>query len=191
MESDISVSDIVQYAYCPRKIYFLKTAGLPLAERKKMEYGKGEHTREHRRSGERKQVYGFERDDVRRVHHGLYVEDVKIGLYGQIDTVVELKDGSLVPVEVKYSQFASVFKNWKKQLVAYAVLLEAKFDRKVKRGVLYFPKQRKRIDVDIMSEDKEFLLRDMESIRKIVREEKMPRGRDRCGYCEMKKFCKE
>jgi CRISPR-associated exonuclease Cas4 len=191
MESDISVSDIVQYAYCPRKVYFLKTAGYPVAERKKMEYGKGEHTREHRRSGERTQVYGFERDDVRKVHHGLYVEDSKIGLYGQIDTVVELKDGRLVPVEVKYSQFASVFKNWKKQLVAYAVLLEAKFNRKVRRGVLYFPKQRKRIDVDITGEDKEFLLKDMESIRKIVRDEKIPRGRDRCGYCEMKKFCKE
>jgi len=191
MESDISVSDIVQYAYCPRKIYFLKTAGYPVAERKKMEYGKGEHTREHRRSGERNLVYGFERDAVKRVHHGVYVEDVNIGLYGQIDTVVELKDGSLVPVEVKYSQFASVFKNWKKQLVAYAVLLETKFDGKVRRGVLYFPKQRKRIDVDITEEDREFLLRDMESIRKIVREEKMPRGRDRCGYCEMRKFCKE
>ena len=121
----------------------------------------------------------------------MHVEHEKIGLFGQIDTVLELENGSLVPVEVKYSDFAAVFKNWKKQLVAYALLLKRKFGKEVKKGVLYFPKQKKKLIVHITAEDKKFVLRDIEKIRKLIRSEKMPRGRDRCEYCEMKKFCKE
>ena len=156
-----------------------------------MEFGKEEHKKEHRRSKERKLIYGFKREDVKTVHHKLHVEHEKIGLFGQIDTVLELENGSLVPVEVKYSDFAAVFKNWKKQLVAYALLLEREFGKEVKKGVLYFPKQKKKLIVHITAEDKKFVLRDIEKIRKLIRSEKMPRGRDRCGYCEMKKFCKE
>jgi CRISPR-associated exonuclease Cas4 len=191
MESDVSVSDLVQYAYCPRKVYFSKVLGLGVVSRRKMDFGKKEHEREHRRSKERKMVYGFDRKDVKKVIHSVYVEHEEIGLYGQVDTVLEFEDGSLVPVEVKYSDFATVFKNWRKQLVAYGLLLEEKFGKKVEKGVLYFPKQKERIDVDITIEDKEFLIRDIERIRSLVRSEKMPRGRNRCGYCEMRKFCKE
>jgi CRISPR-associated exonuclease Cas4 len=188
---DISVSDLVQYYFCPRKVYFSKVLGLPVAQKRKMEFGKEEHIREHRRLRERKSIYGFEREDIETVYHKLYVEDEKRGLFGQIDTVLELKDGSLVPLEVKYSDFVTVYSNWKKQLVAYALLLEKRFGKEVKKGVLYFPKQKKKVVVDIGAEDKKFVVRDIETIRKLVKSEKMPRGRDRCGYCEMRKFCKE
>ena len=191
MQTDVSVSDLVQYYYCPRKVYFSKVLGLPTVHKRKMEFGKEEHQKEHRRSKERKSVYGFDRKDVEAVYHKLYVEYEEIGLFGQIDTVLELKDGSLVPVEVKYSNFVTVFKNWKKQLVAYALLLEKRFGKEVKKGVLYFPKQRKKLIVYITAEDKKFVMKDIKEIRKLVKSEKMPRGRDRCGYCEMRKFCKE
>ena len=191
METDVSVSDLVQYAYCPRKVYFSKVLGLSVADRKKMEYGKEEHKKEHRRSKERKSIYGFDKKDIQGVHHKVYVECEKIGLFGQIDTVLEFKNGSLIPVEVKYSDFVAVFKNWKKQLVAYALLLEKEFNKEVKKGVLYFPKQKKKLIVYITADDKKFVVRDIEKIRKLVKSEKMPRGRDRCGYCEMRKFCKE
>jgi len=75
--------------------------------------------------------------------------------------------------------------------VAYALLIEKEFGKEVKKGALYFPKQRKKLTVYITKEDKEFVVRDIEKIRKLVKSEKMPRGRDRCGYCEMKKFCRE
>jgi len=79
-------------------------------------------------------------------------------------------------VEVKYSDFVTVFKNWKKQLVAYALLLEKRFGKEVKKGVLYFPKQRKKLIVYITAEDKKFVMKDIKEIRKLVKSEKMPRG---------------
>ncbi|MGC1119610.1 MAG: CRISPR-associated protein Cas4 [Candidatus Methanofastidiosia archaeon] len=191
MEADIAVSDVVQFMYCPRKVYFYKVLGLPMVDRKKMTYGKDEHEREHRRVKERKHVYGIEKDQIKKVQHGVFIVDEDIGLYGQIDTVVELQDGSVIPVDVKYSDYSGVFKNWKKQLLAYALLLERKSGVKVRKGLLYFPKQRKKVFVELSAEDKEFFLKDIERIRGMIKSGKMPRGRDRCGYCEMKKYCKE
>ncbi len=190
MEADISVWDVAQYVYCPRKVYFYKTLGLPVISRKKMEYGKEEHEREHRRVKERRFLYGVDRDEVKSVHHDLYLEDEEIGLYGQIDTVVELKNGEMLPVEVKYSDFDQIFENWKKQLLGYGLLLEKRFGRTVKRGLFYFPKQRTRKIVEFTVEDKQSILRDVVRIRELVKSERMPRGRDRCGYCEMSRLCK-
>lgn len=191
MQADISVWELTQYFYCPRKLYFYKTLEMPVLPKKKMEYSKEEHEREHRRIKERESFYGFSRDEVQTVYHDLFLEDEESGLYGQVDTVVELKTGELVPVEVKYSDFEVMFENWKKQLLAYGILVEKRFRCTVKRGLFYFPGQRKRKIVDFSMEDKRSILRDVEKIRQLVKSEKMPRGRNRCGYCEMSKLCKE
>lgn len=190
MEADISVWDLAQYLYCPRKVYFYKTLGLPVVSRRKMVYGKEEHEREHRRVKERQFFYGFDKDEVQTVYHDLYLEDEDTGLYGQIDTVVELTNGEMFPVEVKYSDFDQIFENWKKQLLAYALLLEKRFGKTVRRGLFYFPKQRIRRMVEFSAEDRQSVLRDVVKIRQLVASERMPRARDRCGYCEMTRMCK-
>lgn len=188
MKADISVWELVQYYYCPKKLYFYKTLGIPVIARKKMEYGKKEHEMEHRRVKERKSIYGFENA---KVYHKIYVEDEELGLFGQIDTVLELENSDVIPVEVKYSDFKKIYENWKKQLIAYSLLLEKRFLKPVRLGIFYFPKQKKRIEVPITEQDKRFLIRDIERIRELVRSEKIPRGRSRCGYCEVRKFCKD
>ena len=191
MEADISVWDLAQYVFCPRKVYFHKTLGIPIISRKKMEYGKEVHEREHRRVKERQLLYGFSKEEVKIIHHELYLQDEEIGLYGQIDTVIELKTGEILPVEVKYSDFDQIFENWKKQVLAYALLLEKRFERAVKRGVFYFPKQKERKIIEFSPEDKRSVLRDVRNIRQLVKSEKMPTGRYRCGYCELINICKE
>ncbi|MEM3710205.1 MAG: hypothetical protein QXL46_04805 [Nitrososphaerales archaeon] len=44
----IDVWDIVQYYYCPRKIYFLRTLGTPILKKRKMIEGKEEHLKKSR-----------------------------------------------------------------------------------------------------------------------------------------------
>lgn len=187
----LQVSDITQYFYCPRKVYFLRTLGISPSPRKKMDAGKEEHEREYRRIRERKTIYGFNREDVKKVFHKLPIEAPEHSLHGRVDTVVLLKGGKVIPVDVKYSSFTKVKRNWKKQLVAYAILLEAKFGKEVRSGVLYFPRKRKKVDVEIRQKDKEFIHKDIENILKLIRSEKIPnvqKGK-KCNYCEMKKFC--
>lgn len=156
-----------------------------------MEYGKEVHKKEHRRIKERQLLYGFSKEEVKIIHHELYLQDVEIGLYGQIDTVLELETGEILPIEVKYSDFDQIFENWKKQLLAYGLLLEKRFGRPVRRGIFYFPKQKEREIIEFSPEDKKSVLRDVKNIRQLVKSEKMPRGRERCGYCELTWICRE
>lgn len=191
VETTIQVSDITQYFYCPRKIYFIKTLGLKIKSRPKMDMGKEEHEKEHRRVKERKTIYGFSEEEISKVIHNLMLEDSQLGLYGIIDTTVILKNSEVIPIDVKYSKATSVKINWRKQLIAYSLLLESHFNILVKRGIIYLPAQRKQIQIDISNESKEIVKQDIKKIEELIGSEKMPnvsKG-NQCNYCEMKKFC--
>ncbi|MDI6903700.1 MAG: CRISPR-associated protein Cas4 [Methanocellales archaeon] len=187
----LNVFDLSQYYYCPRKVYFLTVMGVPATPRKKMSYGKKEQEKERKRVTERKDVFGIPRDEVEEVLHKVYVEDRKIGLIGQVDTVLKLKNGTILPVDVKYTNFVRVYRNWKKQLTAYALLLSSEFGCDVNEGILYFPKQKEHVRVDISKEDKDFVLMDLEKLRGLMASEHIPRKTDekKCRYCEVARYC--
>jgi len=187
----IDVWEIVQYYYCPRKIYYLRTLGTPVPKRRKMTAGTDEHTREIKRSKERRSVFGFPTEEVEDVHYRQPMEDDHIGLAGQVDAVVRLKSGAIIPVEIKYSDYPVAFRGRRKQLIAYALLAESKFKARVDRGLLYFPAQNQQVLVPITAEDKRSLIEDLERIRRLILDEKVPqRGpRMKCGYCEVARFC--
>jgi CRISPR-associated exonuclease Cas4 len=191
VEDMLAVSDITQYFYCPRKVYFMKTLGIKIKAKPKMDMGKEEHEKEHRRVKERNTVYGFPEEEIAQVIHDLAVEDIKIGLYGMVDTTIIMKSKEVVPVDVKYTDAESVRINWKKQLIAYAILLDSRFETTVRRGFVYLPSKHRQIQVDIPDEAKVVLKQDIIKIKALIDSEKMPpvsKG-NQCGYCEMKKFC--
>lgn len=55
----------------------------------------------------------------------------------------------------------------------------------MRRGIIYFSKQRKPRTVEISDRVKHGVLRDVAQIRRIIASEEMPRPNpERCGYCE-------
>jgi len=187
----LQVSDIVQYFYCPRKVYFLKVLGIAVPPKKKMEMGKEEHESEHKRLAERKSIYGFKPEEVKDIIHSLMIESPELRLYGQVDTVVILNNGTYIPVDVKYSSYPEIKRNWLKQLVAYSLLLESKIQKRVDKGALYFPSVHKRILVNISDHDKRTLRKDIDEILNMIVKESIPhvtKGK-KCAYCEMERFC--
>jgi CRISPR-associated exonuclease Cas4 len=186
---EVSVSDLVQYYFCPRKVYFLRVAELQVPPRSKMRLGTEEHEREHRRIKERRNVYGLAANDVRCVSHNVFTE-ADCGLYGQIDTLVTLTNGNVVPVEVKYSDRVTIFRQWKKQMTAYAFLLRS-LGHRVTYGVIYFPRQKTTVNIPVYSDDLDHILKDVAKVKSLLEGEKMPRGvrEEKCTYCEVRKFC--
>jgi len=187
----VTVSDIVQYYYCPRKVYFLRVLGVPFVARRKMEYGKDIHDRERRRMMERNRIYGFKRELVEEVIQKLRIEAAEIGLVGQVDVALKLKTNEYLPVDTKYTDEVEVQRQYRKQLHAYALLLDHKFNTNVTRGVIYFAKQHRLRLVRITGEDKKTLLREVDEIRMMISTEATPRkvSPEKCGYCEVKKYC--
>lgn len=187
----LSVFDLGQYYYCPRKVYFLRVMEVPIVIKKKMNYGREEQEKERKRVIERKDVFGFKREEVEEVIEKLHIESKKIGLVGNIDIVLRLKNGEIIPVDIKYSDFVFAQRHWKKQLTAYSMLLDEKFNCKVSRGIIYFSEQNESLFVEITEEDKNFVLMDLEKIRELFRTESIPRKTDegKCKYCEVIKYC--
>jgi CRISPR-associated protein Cas4 len=187
----VDVWDIAQWYYCPRKVYFLRTLKVPITLKKKMKEGSDEHLREVKRLKERKSIFNFLRSEVKAIHYKLKLENEKLGLVGQVDLAIELNNGEIIPVEIKYSDYTEKFIGRKKQLVAYSLLLEEKFKRTIKEGIIYYPAQNKQVSVDISYADKKSLIKDLERIRESIRSEKIPRKANsaKCNYCEVIRYC--
>ncbi|MCX8182039.1 MAG: CRISPR-associated protein Cas4 [Candidatus Methanomethyliaceae archaeon] len=191
MQYLLNANDLYQYYYCPRKIYYIKTLGLHTTK-KKMAHGKKEQDKEKKRLLERKDVFGIVRQNVRAILHDVYLEDEKIGLCGVVDVILVVNNGERIPVEIKYTDLVEVTYGRRRQLAAYALLIDAQFSTNTKRGIIYFPEQNKEVVVNITKEDKDGVLADLEKIRKLIKEERLPRQVcfKRCSYCEYLKICR-
>lgn len=118
MDSDlVNVSDLNQYLYCPRRLYYLmfyQTQGVNyhLAD------GRSKHDNQSRRGG---------------WYREMYLKSEKLHLHGKID----LLDGKmdLIPVERKHGN--SYYDNDEIQLAAYCMLLEDYLEEPVRMGYLY------------------------------------------------------
>jgi len=189
---EFTVLEVFMYTYCPREFYFYRKLGLPPPPLKKMSFAKEQHEREEIRSEQRRTVYGIPKEEISKIMHDLAVEDKELGLYGKVDTVLELVSGELIPVEVKYSDLAYVSRAWRKQMIAYAVLLEKSFGKRISKGLIYLLPSKRSFWVKILHEDKMELSKDLERMREIITSDSIPRPVDsaKCRYCEFKRYCR-
>ncbi|MHA1249863.1 MAG: CRISPR-associated protein Cas4 [Candidatus Helarchaeota archaeon] len=186
----ITVNDITQYHYCPRKIYFIRTLQIPVKTRAKMEMGKTEHEKEKSRIVERKYVFGFKKEEIEDVLSELFLSSKNYQFSGYIDVVLKLNQ-QFIPVELKYTDMPRIERHWKKQIIAHSMLIEENFNTNVKFGIIYFIKQRKFLKVPISPLDKSNLIKDIKKIKEIIKKEIIPKkvSTKKCNYCEMRKYC--
>ena len=187
------VWDLTKYIYCPKKFYFYKVMGMQTMEQPKMAAGREEQDAEKKRSAERTTCFGVEPELVSEVKYNFYVEDETLGLKGIVDAIIVLKTGEVLPVEIKYSKHSDrVYMDWKKQLTAYALLLESTFGKTtIKEGIIYVMKTAHRIKIDPLM--KTGVKDDLKKMRELFLSEKEPKTRfgRQCNYCELRKFCLE
>jgi len=187
----LNASDLTQYYYCKRKVYFLKVAGVQAAARRKMVLGKDEQARESKRLLERKDLFGVPREDVSEVITRKFVSSGKLRVKGVIDILLLLRKGGVVPVEVKYTDDPEITLSRKKQLFAYILLCEQALQRDCPFGILYFPDQNRSVRLTATEGDKVAVVKDLEQIWRMFKTESLPRRAPewKCNYCEVKRYC--
>lgn len=182
------VSDVKQYMYCPRIIYFTYVMPVDKKVTYKMKEGKLEHLHleklETRRNLRR---YKLEEGE-RRFHTFLCSE--RLGLQGILDLHIA-SSGDNYPVELKNSLRTGVL-NHKYQLTAYGMLLEEHYQRTVRCGFIYLIPQQSIYPVPITTMTRSYLRRLVEKIQNIVITEAFPpplSKRARCTDCEYRNYC--
>jgi CRISPR-associated exonuclease Cas4 len=185
------VSDLKQWVYCPRVVFYTYCMPGLRPETFKMEAGREAHEeergRERRRTG---QLYGLpeaERlEDVRLVAEAL-------GLTAAIDLVLRRGDRAW-PVDYKQSRHLRTAEHFKVQLAAYGLVLEAAWGVRCEGGFLYGLDARKVERVPFTPALRRRVQEVLAAVRETIAAERMPpptEERGRCVSCEFRRFCND
>ncbi len=184
-----TVTDLKQYMYCPRILYYQICLPTIRPVTYKMQAGVDAHEEERRRAARRSaRWYGLAEGE--RLFD-VSVCSATLGLAGQIDEVVQLET-EIVPVDYKLAR--QVGYHYKVQLAAYALMLEETYHQPVQRGIIYLIPVRKTHVVPITQALRRQAQTAATTMRAIAEREVMPPPTDwrqRCADCEFRRFCND
>lgn len=190
----ITVSDIKQYSYCPKIIYFDHVLHVPKPPDQKLKTGKEKHDditgKEKRRKGGL--FYDSELDSAEKLFH-VSLESSALGLRGILDYLIK-SEKEFIPVDYKFgsSHNGGVHLNHKYQLAAYALLVEENFNTIVRRAYVHYSVDKVNARIDFSDEIRRRTQKMIREIGTIIREEVEPactRNPGRCIDCEYGRYC--
>ncbi len=187
MDPVLKVSDIKQYLYCPRIIYFTYVLPVEKKTTPKMEVGKEEHLKTARLEGRRRLRTSGLTEGKR--FFNTYLFSPRLGLEGVLDMYIAVPRGSF-PVDFKNTCRLAV--NHKYQLLAYALLLEDWLGRPVRGGFIYLIPLGRAVYVEATPEARLYTKRLLGAIRGLIEREQfpaVPRRAGRCADCEYRNYC--
>ncbi len=191
-----TVTDMKQYSYCPRIVFY--TYCLPLIRPRtyKMEAGVRAHERAQKRERRRTLAAYAGVGDGQR-HFEVPVASEALGLRGVVDMVIEVKgEGETrewIPVDYKQTT-RRTGKHIRRQLAAYGMMLEETFGGTVKQGFIYSLVTRKAEQIQLTERLRGEVQEVVLAMREMVRKEAMPdppRSRRPCVDCEFRRFCND
>ena len=191
VEAPFRVTDLKQWVYCPRVLYYHVCLPAVRPVTYKMEAGReagqAEEGRETRRS---LRTYGLKEG---RREFELPLLSSTLGLRGKPDMVIWLDvSHEVIPVDYKLSEIAG--EHFKLQIVAYGFMLEEISGYTAKRGFLYSIPARKAEEVKIDKRGREKLQSALNEMHRILRYEIMPEPtstHNKCLACEFRRFCND
>lgn len=189
-KTSITPSEIIQYLYCPRFIYFEKVLGIPQYEEKSYKAMKGRHL--HDSKQKMNKDYLRKKIGVTEKYQEQYLTNQM--LRGKVDEVLVLNDGTAAPLDYKFAQYKDrVFNTYKTQLACYAILIEDNFNRSVDRGYLVYTRSKsKLIQVDLQESFKNGVKEKAREIIKIIDKNYFPEAtsyKKRCIECTYRNIC--
>ncbi|MXY93080.1 MAG: CRISPR-associated protein Cas4 [Caldilineaceae bacterium SB0670_bin_27] len=191
----LKVTDLKQFAYCPRIPYYHYCLPEVRPTTHKMDAGIRAQDRAEERERRRSlRAYGLTEGERR---FNVSITSGQLGVSGQIDLVIKHSvngEDRLVPVDYKLSR-RNPGRHFKLQLACYALLLEEVWDLPVEDGFLYLIPARRAVRVPITTRLRNDVRRQLAEIRALVLAERMPlvppKQRSRCVDCEFRRFCND
>ena len=200
-----TVTDLKQYEYCPRIVYYTYCLPLIRPTTFKMEAGQQAHEAapdlERRRSLKAYRLSDGERQFDARL------ESAELGLRGRVDMVITRKGAPLscaagageglgaevIPVEYKDSPGRGG-PGWLAQLAAYGLMLESAYGLLARRGFIYYIPQRRAREHELTADLKARVVAGVQAMREMIEFERMPSPigqRAKCAACEFRRFCND
>lgn len=188
--TSITPSDIIQYLYCPRFIYFEYVLAIPQYEEKSYKAMRGRHLHESKKTINKD--YLRKKIGVTEKHQEQYLTNKF--LRGKVDEVLELNDGTAAPLDYKFAKYKDrIFNTYKTQLYCYAWLIEDNFGKPVDKGYLVYTRSKhKLVEVSVTKESKDKVKKAARDIIDIIQKNRFPKAtrfKKRCRGCTYRNIC--
>ncbi len=186
----VTPSDIIEYLYCPRYIYFMYVLAIPQHEELYYKAMKGREIHEKKK-----------RTNTDYLRKRLGVIDKKADVYltgkhlrGIIDEILFLEDGTAAPLDYKYAVYNErVYKTLQTQAHCYAKLITENFGKKVNTAYLvYIRSKNKLVEIPITEKGLAAVDKYISEIVEIIGENKFPKAttaKTKCMTCTYRNLC--
>lgn len=187
----LTVTDLKNYIYCPRIIYFKNIHKLsePLQNNTLVERGNDFHKKRFKYKNylkKRFKEFEFNKKEVK-----LY--DKSINVCGIVDEIF-FSSKEAMPVEYKFSNYTGeVYETNLIQLTLYALLIRKTYNINVFKGCIIYTRNKVEC-VEILFEDEDFIncLKNIKKLKEaFIREDipKLNQNIEKCNSCYFKKIC--
>lgn len=184
----LTVTDIRQYQYCPRVVYYTYVQPLERPVTFKMEHGQTAEDRERdlekRRTLHRYGLAEGQRDFNAALH------SQTLALSGRVDLLVTTRT-EIVPVEFKYTE-DEPSENHYLQVTAYAMIAEKQYSATVPYGIICRLTDGETWRVEATADRRRRVQEMLDEIRNMIEHERFPEApanRGKCVDCEFRRFC--
>jgi CRISPR-associated exonuclease Cas4 len=188
--SAVIVTDLKQWAYCPRIVYYRRVmpgVGKPTFKMQEAQNAQELIERLELRRGLHE--YGME---TARRRFGVWLSDEALGLSGKIDLVLET-DRSAAVVDFKLTS-GEPGENHRLQLTGYAMLVEAALGLSVEVTFLYRIPDNRLFTIPLTAELRACVPAALDGIREMGEQQLFPEPtpvRGRCAECEYANYCSD
>ena len=185
---ELRVTDLKQFVYCPRIVFYQYVMPVEKKTTFKMEAGKQAEVVIDKLE-ERRSLRKYRLAEGQRYFH-VWLRSEHLGLAGKLDLLLDSPAG-LFPVDFKYTS-GRPHTNHRFQLCGYALLAEEAYGREVTHGFIYLIPQEEAVVLDLTQAQKEETLGLLADMRAMIRTERMPEPtpvRGRCDECEYRNYC--
>lgn len=188
----ITPSEVIEYLYCPRFIFFMNCLVIAQHEEHRYKVLKGREL--HERRERTNPDYLRKKIDCKDKEILVYMASEKYHLKGIVDEVLFLNDGTCAPLDYKFAEYRDrVFQTHKIQSVLYGLLIRENYRKEVRKDYLCYVRS-KNLLKEITFEEGDFQKAEeiINEILEIVQLGYYPQGtkyRVRCIDCCYKNIC--
>ncbi len=188
----ITPSEVIEYLYCPRFIYFMNCLAIPQNEEQRYKVILGRNI--HKIKSKINKEYLRKKIGVKDKIIDAYLSSAKYGIRGIIDEVLTLEDNTMAPFDYKFAKYNNkVYNTLRVQSIIYGLLIEENFNLPVRKGfICYLRSKNKIIEIEITDKEKTEALKIIEEMFRIIELGYFPKRtkyRGKCIDCCYRNIC--
>jgi len=188
----ITVSDALEYLFCPRFIFFERCLMIPEHQERRYKVLKGRELHESREKVNRD--YVRKRLKCTRKEISVYLTSRRHHLKGEVDEVLFLEDGTAAPMDYKFAEWKkTVYRTHKYQAALYGLLIAEHYGVEVNRGFVCYTRSNHHVEeVNLGDKDYKRAEQMVREILMIIQRGYYPDGtkqKARCVDCTYRNVC--